>query len=97
MNNHDQEQWINDVLGSMKGSRRAQPQTTLFAQIQHQLDKPEARIISARQWRVAAAAAILLLSLNGFALRAYVQSTSTEIAQEQRSSEQLLSDFSIYE
>lgn len=96
----EKEKWVNEVLGSLEGSQRAKPSADLFAKIEKEIARPEGRVISMNQLRVAAAAAILLLALNVFLLNQYSRSqqgNSTEWVTEVDSNEQLISDFNPYE
>lgn len=97
----DKDKWIEDVLGSMKGSQRAKPDPSLFAKIENRLDTPEANIIPMRQWNYAAAAAVLVLVLNAFALRQVVQTKDYNagemVVSTDDSSQSLISNYKIYE
>ncbi len=100
MKKRDKEKWINDVFDSMKGSQRAKPNPDLFAKIEHQIDAPEAKVISMHQWRMVAAAAVILLVLNVFALREVPESNALntdELLVENTSNQQLISNYKIYE
>lgn len=96
----DKENWMEDVLGSLEGSKRAQPNPGLFARIESQIETPEAIVIPVTQWRLAAAAAILLLMLNVFAMRQYAQRyevNTDELVVDVSSDQQLISNYNPYE
>jgi hypothetical protein len=64
VHNTDKENWINEVLGSTQGMKRAAPGADLFEKITARLANPSsvrATPLPIKQW---AAAAILLLALN---------------------------------
>lgn len=91
---------IEDILSSMQGSQRAQPDLELFAKIEQRIDAPEAKIIPMRQWSYAVAAAIVLLILNTVALRQFTQSdysNTPEMVVTQNDSRSLISNYRIYE
>lgn len=96
----DKEKWMEDVFESMKGSQRARPQPELLEKIMKNIDAPEAKVVPMYQWRIVAAAAVLLLVLNIFALNHYTQnsvSSSGELAVEDASSQLIISNYKIYE
>lgn len=100
MNKDDKQKWIDDVFDSMQGSRRAKPSPELFGKIETEIDAPEARVIPMYQWRLTAAAAVLLLVLNVFALRQVAESNALNTGEwvvERTSNQQLISNFKIYE
>lgn len=100
MKKNDKEKWIEDVFDSMKGSQRAKPDSGLFAKIEGQIDAPEAKIIPMRQWNYAAAAAVLVLILNVFAMRQYTQNNelnANEMVVSDVSGQSLISNYKIYE
>lgn len=91
---------IEDILSSMQGSQRAQPDLELFAKIEQRIDAPEAKIIPMRQWSYAVAAAIVLLILNTVALRQFTRSdysNTPEMVVTQNDSRSLISNYRIYE
>lgn len=58
------EQWLNDVMGSLDGMERADPNPFLFAKIEHRIQQASARLayVPARTvWLVAASFALLAL------------------------------------
>ncbi|UBM60167.1 hypothetical protein LAG90_05865 [Marinilongibacter aquaticus] len=94
----EKEKWINDVLQSMKGSRKAKPSARLFEQIESKIDSTEAKVVPLYFWR-SVAAAVLLLCLNIFAfqhLNAYRKSVSNTQVETASYSADLISDFNIY-
>ena len=64
---------INEILESTKGSQRAQPKADLLAKIEGQIYGQEATIIPIGRLRLAVAAAVLLLFINGLAINTYFQ------------------------
>lgn len=98
--NNQRENWIKNVLQSMKGSERAKPDPALFAKIQQQVSSPNATIISLYQWRNYAAACILLLFINTTVLVLFNQSKDSqprEVVASDSSYESLVISFQIYQ
>lgn len=95
----EQEKWIDAILNSTQGSRRAQPSADLFAKIEQQLPIQQARIISIGQRRIAIVAAVLLLLANIFVLQQYTGSVNSEatIANTSEMADKLISDYNIYQ
>ena|SRR5579872_1450764 len=62
-NNTNKEKWIDEVLNSAQGIKRAQPGADLYEKITDKLSRSQSVAVSfpVKQW---AAAAILLLALN---------------------------------
>lgn len=60
--------WIEDVFLSMQGSQRAKPNPELFAKIESQINNSLAKTSSMISWRYAAAAVIIILFINIFAV-----------------------------
>lgn len=96
--NKNNEQQINDILNSMKGSKRAKPQRDLFAQIQAKIQAPKVKILSMYQLRAAAAVGLLIVTLNVYAFGNYFLNTTndTELVM-QDNSESLISNYQLYE
>lgn len=99
MMNKDQEKWISSVMDSTKGIRKAEPSADLLAKIERQIDASEFAVIRMQQWRIAVAAAVLLLALNVFLIRQYMQSNDTniELVSNDSSTETLISNYKLYE
>ena len=93
----DKDKWVNEVLGSLEGSKRAVPPPDLFARINQKIARPEAKIVPIGSYRLAAAAAVLLLVLNVWVLAQYAQTGAlTSNEQVTVNSESLISDFNLY-
>lgn len=67
MENHEPK-WTEEILESMRGSKRAQPAPTVLANLQQEIADEEAIIVSMRHWQKYAAVALLLLLVNVTAL-----------------------------
>ncbi len=96
----DKEKWINGVMGSLAGIQRAKPKQDLFSEIKKGIAKPEGKVITMQQLRIAAAAAVLLLAINVFLLTQYAkseQSNTTDWVTEVDANEQLISNYNLYE
>lgn len=95
------EKWISDVFNSLQGSRRAQPPEDLFGRLEQRLWKmPEAKVRPLLPWRLAAVAAVLLLTLNVLALQQFSQSPhyqSEEWGEERLADPALISNYKLYE
>ena len=65
----DRDKWIEGIMCSMEGARKATPPADLFERISRRIDKPESKPVTTGQWRLAIAAAILLVLLNIAALQ----------------------------
>ena len=97
---NDKEKWVDEVMGSLKGSERAKPAPDLFNRLESQLVKPNAHIVPAFRSRLAVAAAVVLLALNGFALSRYFANTNnmtSEAMVDRTDNQQLISNYKIYE
>jgi len=96
----EKEKWVESVFESTKGSTRAKPAPDLFEKIEHQLSQVEAPVISMARLRMLAAAVFVLLIVNAFAMINYSQNaqlSSEKGASENVLSQQLLSDYNLYE
>ena len=94
----NKDKWIAGVLGSLEGSKRAVPPPELFGRIQQKIASPEAKIVPIGRYRLAAAAAVLLLVLNVWVLHQYSQAPGfTSSEQVTDSSQSLISDFNLYD
>lgn len=94
------ERWIEEVLDSTKGIKRARPKADLFAKIEQRIRKVEAKIIPLRRLQIAAAAAVVLMVLNVVTLSQYVDSTkneASELTEIEKSNQPLISNFNLYE
>lgn len=97
---NNKEKWITEVFDSLERSERAKPSAELFAKIESRIQDSQAKIISIPQWRIAAAAAVLVLSLNLFALYDYTQNrvlSSATTTMDNSVPSPLISDYNIYE
>lgn len=96
---NDKEKWIDEVFDSVKGSHRARPNPDLLIAIEDQLDL-QIRTISPWQWRLSAAAACLLLALNFFSIRHYLQNSGSqnlELVSETVHEQALISNYKLYD
>ena len=66
-----------DMFRELGRLPHAQPRRDLFAGIETRITRPEATIVSLRQYRMLVAAAILLLLLNLVALQYYASQAAT--------------------
>ena len=68
-------EWIDEVMGSVRDIRRVAPSPELFERIEMGLDEPIPLSTGRNFLRFAAAAAVLLLALNIFAVQRHSQSS----------------------
>ncbi len=61
----DKEQWKNEILNSLHGLKRAEPNPFLFTRIEAALAK-QVEWVTPRQWKMAAVFGLVLLALNGW-------------------------------
>ena len=88
------DQWIDEVLQSTQGSRRAQPDPALWLRVQAAVEAPDVPLIPLRRIRLAAAAAAVLVLLNVAALFRYARQTD---AAPPAPTATLLTDFQLYD
>ena len=90
---NNKDKWVDEVINSMQDSQKAQPAPELFAKIEAKIGQPYKKNILINRWRVAAA--ILLLVLNGLALRQINQNNrNNEVVITQEPS--IISNYNIY-
>lgn len=99
MQEFDKDRNFEEIFESMRGSQRAKPNPDLFAKIEAKINTPDAKFISWRFRRLAAAAAILLLMMNVFVLQQLTQNTSYvgEKVTSETSKQSLISNYKIYD
>ena len=88
---------IERILNSMEGSNRAKPRPNLLQEIEQNLYQPETKIISLRQLRLAAAAVLLLLVANVWAIQNTATNESEISSTEELDSNSLIADYNLYE
>jgi len=96
----DENKWIENILGSTKGSERAKPSAKVWVNIEQQVFKKETHLVSISQWRVAAIAAVLLIALNIFSIRHYLQNRAngvSEMTTENRPNQSIISNYQLYD
>lgn len=97
--NDEKDKWMEEVFQSMKDSQRAKPHPELFTKIEEELTVSEVKVIPMSQWRIAVAAAVLLLFVNIASLLYYKQSdvmAYENIEKGSTYSESLISNYQIY-
>lgn len=88
---------IDDILNSTKGSQRAKPSTNLYVRIEQQLQPVETINLSSIQIRLSAAAALLILCLNVWAIQHYLyEGKKGEVGYEPHS-QALISNYKLYD
>ena len=90
---------VNRILNSMQGSQRAKPREILFEQIMQEIEHPIVRKIPVRQLRLAAAAAVFIVSLNAYTLKTFVltQSMDNQVLVDENSGYTLISNYQMYD
>lgn len=94
--NDEKEKWMEDVFQSMKGSQRAKPRPELFIKIQNRIGVGDAKIVPLRQWRYAAAVAVLMLVVNTKALVYFNQKQQVSYEDVDTYNQSLISTYQIY-
>ena len=90
----DSNKKVDKILKSTVGMRRAKPSTDLLAKIEHQIDGQEAMMIPIRRLRWAAAAAVLLLLVNGLAINTYLNQKDVPTNYAEQS---IIMDYKLYQ
>lgn len=93
----DKEQQFDDILNSMKGSKRAKPRQDLFAAIQSEIQKPIVKVLTMSQIRAVAAVGLLLVTLNVYAFSSFYTDESLSENELVENDESLISNYQIYE
>lgn len=71
MMNDERKEWIEKALNSMTDAQRASPDKNLKYRIEKEIQSEEIELVSPLRWRISAAAAILLLIINIYAISNY--------------------------
>lgn len=99
----DKEKWITEVTTSMVGSRRAQPDSDLFAKIEGRIDGDSGKsgkVVPFKQRRLAVAAAVVLLIVNVLTIRHFSKNqdvTEAQYSQSEGAASTLISSFQLYD
>lgn len=97
--NQDKEQWFENILSSMQGSKKAQPSADLFAKITEEICSTKTVVFPMHTIKRFAAAAALLVLVNASAIL-YCYNTNlseSENGVANSNSDKLISTFLIYE
>ncbi len=81
--NTEKEQWINEVMGSLDGISRPQPNGLMYKKVMARLQQEQPQVNRTIRLKIAslAAAAVLLLVLNIASVAHYSKNTSTQTRQ----------------
>ena len=94
----EKEQWIDEVFDSLKGHEKAMPPTHLLTKIEQNLHSPEAMIIPVGKYRIAVAAAAMLLLVNVLSLYQFSRNaTTSDLEWREANAESLISDYKLYD
>ena len=91
MNNMENER-INQILNSTKGSHRASPAPHVFDAIQRKI-LLEPKTVSIQHWRWAAAAAVVICAINAYAV---FQTQNSENVVDTYSQSTLITNYNLY-
>lgn len=100
MEDKNKEKWMDNVLESFDGMERATPSESLFLKIEQQLEKGVGKVISMRQWSIAAAIAVVVVFANVTTFRqlALKSTTYSEVViSEDFADQSLISNYYIYD
>jgi len=95
--NQNKKDKISDILNSMKGSQRAKPSGDLFAKIEHEISGTDTFIIPLRQLKWVAAAAILLLIINGITMQQNYKHHKTDTIAKSARGKSIISNYTLYD
>lgn len=96
----EKEKWIENVLDSMADSQPAKPSADLFLKIEQRIQEQNSLVIQLPNLRIAAAATLILIAVNGLLLTRYTQnepSQNQELVDNHLSNNQLVSNFQLYQ
>lgn len=91
---HDE---LEEMLEQLKSLPRAKPSPNLLGRIESRIARAEAKVIPLAQWRLSAAAALVVVSLNVYALTAYANGSNGQTASSDYDASSLVSDYQLYE
>jgi len=95
--NQNKKDEISDILNSMKGSQRAKPPSDLFAKIEREISGVDTFIIPLRQLKWVAAAAILLLVINGLVMQQNYKYHKTDTIAKSAEGASIISNYTLYD
>ncbi len=102
--NEDKDRWVERIMSSHEGMRRATPRPDLFDSIMEGIDAaqpPSVSIVSMRQWVIGIAAAVVLLVLNSAVVFTSFATDSSSLGEadtrEYAYSEFFMRDYNIYD
>lgn len=96
----DREKWIKGVFESLEGMEKAVPDVKLYSKIEEDLFDGEVHVISFQSLRIAAVAAVILITLNILVLQQYKDTTAQnqqDIPYYESNHHGLVSNYKIYE
>lgn len=96
MDNNDN--LLEEILASMKGSSPAIPPADLFSKLERKLNKPTQKIVPIRQIILRVAAVFLLIAANVLVVKHYTQTNNTNTTIQTSSPySPIVSNFKLYE
>ncbi len=96
----DKEDWKDHVLNSLEGIQKAIPREGLLVDIEQQINAAKTAIIPMHQWRLAAAAALILVAANFWTVQHLVANSrpdSKEIVISKVGESTLISNYKLYD
>lgn len=94
----DKEKWVEEVFKSTEGMVKSVPHSRVFENIQKQIQIQEFPLLPMRGWKMAAAAILLLCTLNIFTLANYMnRSSNTSNNTFELADHSIISNFDFYE
>ncbi|MBW1299019.1 hypothetical protein [Aquimarina litoralis] len=94
----EKEKWMEDILQSMNSSKRAAPRPELFQKIKNEFTNQKVAFITLTQWKLAIAAAIVVLCMNSTAIYyiAYKQPDDKNVTFSDTYNKALIESYQIY-
>ena len=97
---NEKDKWVDSIFSSMEGSQKAKPHPDLLTKIEKGLDEQNTVVASLFPRSYAAAAAILILVVNIFAISQIYQNRNSPLSSVEKevdSNMSLISNYKIYE
>lgn len=91
---HDE---LDYAIEHLKGLKRASPPPGLLSRIEDRIAQADASVISMPQWRMIAAAAVMVLGMNVYALINYSNGSNALSMGDGYAATELVSDYQYYE
>ncbi len=97
----DSEKWVEEILTSMQGSKKAYPSSDLFVKIERRIDNKEGKVLFSSFNVTAIAATAILVLFNIIAIQQYKMknesSANYSVMANHNYNESIISNYKIYE